>query len=435
MSQDTVDTSVRHPLDRSGTFERALEAVANRQFENDSRRRRIATDLSRRIAAPHAQKVLDDSPAHLRLLSNEVVATDPSSYGEPRDGEPALAGIGNESHRPRETQPQHAAAGHATTGRSFDRFAQITPSPDLSRMIAAHAGIAERTTPSSPLQLMEPLIADGRHTIQSADISEPVATAADSISGRRSHYIAMLAAQLEQPSPRLMPFARAGAVTTPSAEPSALPQPTSAAETLASEQVFRAVGYRDRAQNPDPRSLQSGDHPARARARSLSDHFTFTTAFAELSTSGPVRSQTEALANERLLFADRLNERGQSPDARSLGPDDDDRRADRLLSNDQAPRSVGTGVDNVFAHDDWRKKSGDLYTNTNRGDDRRTDDRPSSDTGTNRSVQEDVAAAANDLERLRAAVKRTIDDLERVRGSVQASLPALPSNRGTFRIS
>ena len=72
---------------------------------------------------------------------------------------------------------------------------------------------------------------------------------------------------------------------------------------------------------------------------------------------------------------------------------------------------------------------------SDRIDGRQSLDGPSFDTAANGSVHEAIAAATDELERLRAAVRRTIDDLERVRGSVQPHLPALPVNRGSFRIS
>ena len=65
----------------------------------------------------------------------------------------------------------------------------------------------------------------------------------------------------------------------------------------------------------------------------------------------------------------------------------------------------------------------------------KSDDGPMSNNATNGSAQEAMAAATDELERLRAAVRRTIDELERVRGPVQPPLPALPLNRGSFRIS
>ena len=60
---------------------------------------------------------------------------------------------------------------------------------------------------------------------------------------------------------------------------------------------------------------------------------------------------------------------------------------------------------------------------------------PFSNVTSSQSVQDALAAATEEVERLTAAVRRTIHELERARGSVQPALPALPLNFGSLRLS
>ena len=112
---------------------------------------------------------------------------------------------------------------------------------------------------------------------------------------------------------------------------------------------------------------------------------------------------------------------------------------DTLTPNQVHPQ-VETGADErefllLIGQGEQRVDPSAPYPTVDRAGGWKSDDDPSPGTAANGSVQEAMAAAAGELERLRTAVRRTIDELERVRGSVQPPLPALPVNRGTFRLS
>jgi hypothetical protein len=84
---------------------------------------------------------------------------------------------------------------------------------------------------------------------------------------------------------------------------------------------------------------------------------------------------------------------------------------------------------------DKRTSSTNISTNLDRDGGYGIDGGPFSNVTSSQSVQDALAAATEEVERLTAAVRRTIHELERARGSVQPALPALPLNFGSLRLS
>jgi hypothetical protein len=107
---------------------------------------------------------------------------------------------------------------------------------------------------------------------------------------------------------------------------------------------------------------------------------------------------------------------------------------DRALG-EPAIGSVLASFGEMMGQGDQRAHTSKPHTIFDRNGAWKSDDGARSNTATDVSAQQAMAAATDELERLRAAVKLTIDELERARGSVQPPLPALPLNRGAFRIS
>jgi hypothetical protein len=141
-----------------------------------------------------------------------------------------------------------------------------------------------------------------------------------------------------------------------------------------------------------------------------------------------------ALAAEPWFVADRAGGRERDPVAIAPEHGDPGNRAGGLFATEPATRIISARLGDVIGQRDWHAQRNDSRASADRGDDRHGDDRPAGTAPTTEPVRETIAAAADELERLSAAVRRTIDDLERIRGPVQPNLPALPANRGPFRI-
>ena len=97
--------------------------------------------------------------------------------------------------------------------------------------------------------------------------------------------------------------------------------------------------------------------------------------------------------------------------------------------------SIAANFGASIAQGDKRTSSPNISTNLDQAGGFRIDGGPHAHATTSQSVQDALAAATEEVERLAAAVRRTIHELDRARGSVQPALPALPLNLGTFRLS
>ena len=128
-------------------------------------------------------------------------------------------------------------------------------------------------------------------------------------------------------------------------------------------------------------------------------------------------------------------------DRRSYSSPESDRaaahgsRARHLTSSDRADGPAYAPFADLLDQSDRRIESRKPFADSDKDGRWDAGENPSFTTSTNAYAKEAVAAVADELERLRTAIRRSIDDLERVRGSVQTPLPSLPPNRGAFRIS
>jgi hypothetical protein len=93
--------------------------------------------------------------------------------------------------------------------------------------------------------------------------------------------------------------------------------------------------------------------------------------------------------------------------------------------------SITANFGAVIAQGDKRTTSANTPTDFDRDGGYKGDGGLSSNPATNHSVQDALAAATEEVERLTSAVARAIHELKRVRGSVQPALPALPLNFGS----
>ena len=109
--------------------------------------------------------------------------------------------------------------------------------------------------------------------------------------------------------------------------------------------------------------------------------------------------------------------------------------AGRSESTERDVASIFGGAIESLSGKEMRSDFGSSYSPIDRDGGSNSVDRPESGTAIQSPVDESMAAAAQEIERLRTAVRQSIDELERVRGSVHPPLPALPVNRGSFRMS
>ncbi len=378
MSPDNVEALIRQTLDRPSGSD--LEAAARKQAEHDSGRRPLFEDATRRLAAVYEEKSLHHSITHLTFLPSGQEPTDRFSNREVWEQGPSGGVSGGESDELLRARNRHLIAGQATA----DQFTGITvpfaPFLVLTRTDAANAGLVAGLNQSQPNRAVGTAIGKERHDSPLWNMPGR-AVGNDAIAQLAPKYTAPLHVQRDRiASARETPWPDAG----------------------------------------------------------------FTKALIDTLTSNQVHSRGEIGGDERESLPDRFQGRGRDHGFRSPQIDYPGAQADRMITNDlthdrlvsaSAIGSVLGGFGDMFDHGDQRANPGSSHSTFDRGCVGKSDDVPSSNTVTSGAAQEAMAAAADELERLRSAVRRTIDELERARGSVQPPLPALPVNRGTFRIS
>lgn len=169
----------------------------------------------------------------------------------------------------------------------------------------------------------------------------------------------------------------------------------------------------------------------------------FTRPSAQNQTSGKIRLQTETNSDERPFPFDIFQRRGNDRDIRSLHVPYQGALTDGMISSEPAfDRAVDApaidfitaNLGTLIAQRDGRTICANTPTNFDRDGGHEIDGGPFSNPATNHSAQDALAAATEEVERLTAAVRRTIQELDRARGSVQSALPALPFNFGSFRL-
>jgi hypothetical protein len=173
---------------------------------------------------------------------------------------------------------------------------------------------------------------------------------------------------------------------------------------------------------------------ARPTPLSSNEGVAFSKAFADILTAADLRPQTAAIANNRPLLAGTGLDHWQSTEPSSLRIGDQRNDAERLFVSDRPTNPMPIELSDLIGQGDRQANWRSPATNSDQSGGGNASESPAFG-GADASVQAQIAAVADDLQRLRAAVRRTIDDLESVRNSVQPTMPALPPNRGTFRIS
>ena len=148
-------------------------------------------------------------------------------------------------------------------------------------------------------------------------------------------------------------------------------------------------------------------------------------------TSDQLRSQSQMDGNEREHLAGIDVDRGSALGTGSLRLGNWGGDAERLIPNSP----VLADITEMTGQRNQRADRGSFPPSVDRGAEWEAGHALSSGATIRTPTQDATTAAADEVERLRAAVSRTIEQLERVRGSIAPPLPALPPNRGAFRIS
>ncbi len=238
-------------------------------------------------------------------------------------------------------------------------------------MVEAHVHAGRSRTVDNTADLIRPMVTEARHDLRPADTSDSHAET-PLIGGRALERVTVSYDHLEGRRPAEVTFGLGKPLTKPVTHALTLQYFHAKAETRSSPQSIVASSWHDRRSYSSPEADRAAAHGSRAT---------------------------------------------------------------HLISSDRANGSAYLPVADLVDQSDRRIESGKPFTNSDKDGRWDADEGPSSSTSMNAYAKEAVAAVADELERLRAAILRSIDDLERVRGSVQTPLPALPRNRGAFRIS
>ena len=380
MSPDNADARIQQTLDRPSKLGRALEVEARRQADHDSHRRPVFEDARRREAADYEEKSLNQSITHLGFLPAGQEPTDRFSNRTGREKGPERNVSGGETDEHLRARHRLELDGTVTADQIWGVPVPFTPALDLTRTVAAHAGLVEGRNQLQPTRDLRTAIGNGRH-------DRPLRNASDRETGNDP---------IEQLAPKY---------TAP------------------------LHGQRERI-------VSARDIPGHDAG--------FKTALIDTLTSNQRDSQGEIGANERGLLADGSGVRGLDQGFQSLRIAKLEAQADRTITNDlmhdglagaSAIGSILRGFGEMINQSDRRADPNTPIPTIDRADGWKSGDDSSPNAAANGSAQDAMAMAGSELERLRTAVRRTIDELERVRGSVQPPLPALPVNRGAFRIS
>ena len=170
----------------------------------------------------------------------------------------------------------------------------------------------------------------------------------------------------------------------------------------------------------------------------------FTRLLANKQTTDRIRVQAGINRNDRQLPPEVFQNHENDRNIRSLHVSYQGLLPEGMKSSEQALErtaavptfdSIAANFVASIAQGDKRTSSTSIPTNLDRDAGYGTDGGPFSNATAGQSVQDALAAATEEVERLTAAVRRTIHELERARGAVQPALPALPFNFGSLRMS
>ena len=380
MFQDKSDVSMRRGHGSPSALDRAVDALVRQQGEFDIRRKLLFDDATRRQAAAYEEKSRHHSTTQLRYLLAVQEPIDLFGDNGARKHGPASGASGEESDEPLGAHNGFALAVEATVDQSKGVTVPFPPTLELDRTRADHAGLFDSLDRSRQTRVVGTPIAMEGHDF-------PIQKLPDRLTG--DDPITLLA-----------------------------PKYTSPLDGLSGRMVS---------------------------AREIAPHDTgFASALIDTLKLNQVYHQDEIEADGGDFLHDNGQDRGRVHGFRSTQISDPRTLADQMITNDLAhDRVVGVsaigsdfrGIGDLFGQGDQRVRPGRTLPTIDRVGVWTSDDGPPSTTATSGAVQEAMAAAADELERLRTAVRQTIDELERARGSVQAPLPAVPVNRGAFRIS
>lgn len=160
----------------------------------------------------------------------------------------------------------------------------------------------------------------------------------------------------------------------------------------------------------------------------------FATGWADHVALDQLPSEASAEASRQEPLAGASVDRGQNQQIRTRRFGSLENASEMLTVNDRLSDAALGDIVEMTGLRDWRANPGHLDLALAHDTRWNTEDGLASQT-TTRTGEPEARAAADEVERLRTAVKETIDELDRIRGSVHPPLPALPLNRGTFRIS
>ena len=150
-----------------------------------------------------------------------------------------------------------------------------------------------------------------------------------------------------------------------------------------------------------------------------------------------IRPSSRAVSQKRLHISRQSASRENGPHSRPYRYETDvvRSRASRNPSHFRAAETLLSSLHNGFADGGVQYGPRNSPLNFDGEGSRSAIEQPLSTATANESAQQAIAIVANELERLRTAIRHTIDDLERARGPVPSALPALPPSRGAFRLS
>ena len=350
MLEDTPDESMPQLGDHSNALERALAAAARQQFEHDSRRRHFL-DESRRKAAQRAETFKGDSPALLTALPSGREPTGRFTGSVGWNMEQAGGRIARESDPALHLHPQLGTASHAMPDPGMRATAPFQSSLELSRVIAAHAGLAEACSQLGPTRLMRTSIGQQTRDIRSDDMRARD-TANDPFAQVALKYTVPLHEQIETTFQERSRFG-------PGAE--------------------------------------------------------LTTALADALTPGEDYSQPDTGVDERAIPFDKSQSRGRDRGFQIPGLGDHDSHAKAMLTRAiagdwpvGAPEigSASVGFGDLIGHGGHRANPSDPRRPSLQDGGWKSDDGAASGAVTPGRAQEAMAAAVDELERLRTAVRR-----------------------------
>jgi hypothetical protein len=350
-----------------------LEAVARQQAEHESRWRQLLNAEARRRAAVYEEEACRrDWQSRLAFLRLENESLDHFTSSLEREAQPATGEIARASDQPPPSQARLEFGGQVKLNRYAGATMPLAPSPELNRKIAAIVEDPDLTHASRVLAT-----GIGKETQNNYSEETPGRVAASE-----------LIAQLASSSATSLPW-HLEEVTPKDASPTRKRQHTQTPADALTQRHLRA-------------QVEAGPDAGEALALHQDRYH------------GPLRLIDQELEPSGLTsgsFAG--NSTHAEPAIYSFLADVDD-----VLSQIEEQAQASTPRMNLDGNEGWNNH-----------------DRPFSSPNTNASVQDALAAATNEVERLRAAVRQTIDELERVRGLVQPTMPGLPVNRGAYRIS